>query len=127
MIKIDSIIIDYMYTRNRQYIVPRNISREFFKDAMDMAFYIKVDQLDCSVSIARQPTDKSVDWVVDTIVSDPTSHLTCIERQPMFYDSEPYFDIGGSTMCKRPEYFLWIMVRVPNAEKLIEKYKLKER
>jgi len=114
------------HTRKKNYIVPIEIADQFLTDAINVCNRVYVDML-VPGNARRQPTDKEVSWVKRHILTSKAPHLVCIERQPMFIDSEPYYDIGGCTMCYEPEYFLWVEVSILETEKLIRKYDLKER
>lgn len=113
-----------MYSRKKAYIIPYDKAEELWRDAIKVARSVRVDQLSPG-SFARSKTDKTVDEVIDIIINSDRPHLVFIERQPIWKGTEPYYDIGGSTMCYSPEYFLWIEVHIPEAEQLVEKYQLK--
>lgn len=112
--------------RKRQFKIPHDIARKVLRSAMKEAVLIRVDELDTKKSIHRQPTQKSIEWILNYILKSTAPHIVCIERGAMFKDTLPYFDFGASTMCSVPEYFLWIEVPIPAGEKIIKKYNLKQ-
>jgi hypothetical protein len=94
--------------------------REVLTEAMSVALHVYCDKLDCSESFARQPTDKTPEWVLDRALS-VDSHFHFIERDD---SCGRYFDVGLSTLMGSPDYFLWIKVSIEEGERLIEKYNL---
>lgn len=115
-----------MYTRNKAFTFPLSIAKDLWQEAIKVARDVRVDQLDRG-GLKRTRTNKSVDEVIDIILNSRDPHLVFIERQPLFVNTDPYYDIGGCTMCLRPaDYFLWIEVSIPEAEQLVKKYKLKQ-
>lgn len=122
-----------------QYIIPRAIAREVLNDAISASYQVNVDQLDCAVSCARQPTDKTVKEVLEIGLSPDTKTLfNFIYRDQSFLPQEykdkdglnpnrDYFDVGFSTITEKPNYFLWIRLEVKEGYRLIEKYKLERK
>lgn len=111
------------YKPNTFFIFPQN-KKEFLEDCMAVADKTWVDELDCSKSWLRQPTDKTPVEVLELGLKIK-SHYTFIFRQG--YGHPDYFEAGLSTICKTPDYFLWINLSVEQGLKMIEKWGLKER
>ena len=110
-----------------QYILPKN-PKKIILEALSVAKHVCVDELDCSKSCARQKTDKSVDDIVK-LMDDKSidKHFNFIYRDQSFMPDMPdYWDVGFSTMCHRPEYFLWIVLDRETGLTLAKKHKLKE-
>lgn len=108
------------------YKIPKSKREKILREAIKVASQVRVDQLDCSVSCARQPTDKTVEEVLKLGLNDAHTLYSFILRagQGMYED---YYDVGLSTIGVRPEYFLWIELSIDNGLALIKKFKLKER
>lgn len=105
---------------------PKSIARELIKEAESLSFHKWVDELDCSVSVARKSTKKTLDEIIDLCETN-SAHFTVIERRDSigrFHDHENYYEIGASTLGIGVDYFIWILVSIENGEKLIKKYKL---
>lgn len=111
--------------RKRAFRIPLEDAKKILRAAMKVATIVRVDELRPGI-IRRMPTQKGIDWVLNFILASKHPHIVCIERGAMMEDTYPYFDFGASTMCNRPDYFLWIEVPIPAGEKIIEKYKLKQ-
>jgi len=108
------------------YLIPKGQAQKIITDARKLAFSEEVDQLDCSISLARQPTTKTVDEVMEIGFRNFSTFYNFIYRAPIGGDEE-YFDVGFCTMSARPEYFLWLRLTTKAAQKIIKKYKLKLR
>lgn len=105
---------------------PKTIARELIKDAEAVCFHKWLDELNCSESIARRKTDKTLDEIISLCETTP-SHFTIIERADSigrFHDHERYYEIGASTLSTEISYFIWILVSVEEGERLIKKYNL---
>lgn len=109
--------------RKRAFSIRPDIARDVLTEAMTLATSIRVDHLPGG-SFRRMPTQKNIPWVLNHILESIRPHFAFIEREPFADDDLPYFDVGASTMCNSPEYFLWIHVPPESAETLIEKYSL---
>jgi len=109
--------------RQAFYYLPK-AKEEFLRKAINVAYSVKVDKLDCSESFARQPTSKTVEEVLQICLASRNTHYTCILRDETEYGGKKYYDIGASTIGAAPNYFLWIYVDVESAEKLIREYNL---
>jgi hypothetical protein len=110
----------------KPYKIPKGKAAEILGKALALSRDVKVDQLDCSVSFARQKTDKSILEVL-TLGLENSSHYHFIHRSALFADEEPYYDVGLSTCGLAPEYFLWIKLNIEQGNKLIQDYNLDEQ
>jgi len=99
---------------------------DFLRKAMSLAFDVRVDQLDCSISVARQSTDKTIEEVLQMCLAGKNTHYVCILRDERdYFSGKLYYDIAASTMNPgSTDYFLWINVDVEPAEKLIKDFEL---
>ena len=104
--------------------LPRSKAKKVIREAMDISKSIRVDELDCSKSLTRQSTSKTVSEILEMGFKDKdTMWHFCIRYHP--YSDEPKStDIGLSTGLW-VTYFLWIDVDVNKAFQLANKYKLK--
>lgn len=111
--------------RRAAYRLP-NAKEDFLRKAMSLAFDVRVDQLDCSISAARQSTDKTIEEVLQMCLAGKGTHYVCILRDERdYFSGKLYYDIGASTMNPgSTDYFLWINVDVEPAEKLIKEFNL---
>lgn len=114
-----------MSEQQKSYKIPKDKIKEIITESISLANGIWVDELDCSKSFARKPTDKTIQEVFKIGLKGKSTFWNFIYR-PAFYEGEkPYFDVGCRTMGIGLDYFLWIKLNVENGEKLIKKYKLK--
>jgi hypothetical protein len=116
---------DMNQIRRAAYRLP-NAKEDFLRKALSLAFDVRVDQLDCSVSWTRQPTDKTIEEVLQLCLAAKNSHYVCILRDERDYvTGKMYYDIGASTMnTQDTDYFLWINIDMEPAEKLIKEFNL---
>lgn len=106
------------------YIIPKNKAKAIFEEAISLAKCVRVDQLDCSVSCARQNTDKTIQEVLQLGLKDKRTFYNFVIRAPQ--DNFPArTDIGLSTGGPI-SYFLWIDINIDKAREMINKYKLKQ-
>lgn len=110
-----------------QFVIPKNKREQILREAVKVSKRTWTDQLDCSISWTRQPTDKTVEGVLALGLEHSHTHYTFILRDSMGGLRIPCFEIGLSTIGMRPEYFLWIELSIENGVALIKKFKLKER
>lgn len=109
----------------RNFFCRRNLPKDqieaIMRAAMKVARKVHVDQLDCSVSMQRQATTKTVEEVLQMGLSSPKT----LWNFTIKYDlgEIAYADIGCCTMT-HPDYFLWIETSVKAAEKLVKKFNL---
>jgi hypothetical protein len=99
----------------------------FIADAIKIASDIYVDQLDCKVSIARQPTEKTVDQVVQLAFSKPGTHFGIYSRRGkvnMWGEDHTYFEVSARVYGDNDiDYFLWIEIDdTPELSALFTKY-----
>ena len=94
---------------------------------MALAYHVYCDELDCSKSFSRQPTNKTPQEVFEIGLKTPGTLYTFIRRVRRDYRGfeKEFFDVGLSTIGQAPNYFLWISLDIENGEKLIKKFKLK--
>ncbi len=97
---------------------------------MQISHSVTCDQLDCSKSIQRQPTDKTPEEVLQIGLGDRRTLYNFIRREGYPYEEPMYkegsYDVGLSTMCTTPVYFLWIKLTIEQGDRLIEKYNIYE-
>jgi len=102
-----------------QYKIPPEHAKVILSDAMECARRIFVDELDCSKSFRRVPSDKTPQEILDMGLNDSKTKYHCILRDLSFLPQEfkdndgrnpnrNYWDVGLSTIGMTPEYFLWI-------------------
>jgi hypothetical protein len=105
--------------------IPRSKAKKVIQEALDMAKYVRVEELNCKESFRRRPTKKSVAEVFQMgLDNSNTLWHFCIR----YWESNIInisTDIGLSTGPSGITYFLWIDVEHDKAYKLAEKYKLK--
>ena len=95
--------------------------KSFYKDAINLAYDVHIDILDCNSSFRRQrSTDKTVGEMIENCNAE--FHNVCINRS-IQYNTELYGEIGYCQLTS-PDYFLYIFVTLDNLEKLVLKYKL---
>lgn len=108
------------------YLLPPDIAEAVIRDSMAVASVVRTDQLDCNVSWARQPTDKTPEQVIRLGVKGKNTLWNFIWRT---YPVE-YVDVGLVTTVHVPskrasiDYFLWLELSPENAQDIISKYKL---
>lgn len=110
------------------YVIPKDKAREILELAISVALDVRVDQLDCSISWARQPTDKNIEEVLEIGLSKSNTHYNFIYRDMSVItnSSEDYWDIGFSTIALKPDYFLWITLQPENGWEIVKKYNLQK-
>lgn len=105
--------------------LPRSKAERVIREAMSMAKWIKTDQLDCNVSVARQDTDKTPEEVLKMGLKDKNTLWHFVIRYRI-ENIPARTDIGLSTgIGTGITYFLWTDVDVAKAYDLAMKYKLK--
>ena len=94
-------------------------------DCKDISYKWWTDQLDCSVSIARQRIDCSFEAMLERLKED--THIVVIDRGTFgsFGDNKEHFEIGFRTMDSPVDYFLFIEVESGMMPSILEKYNLK--
>lgn len=111
--------------RTIQIEIPSENIEKFLSKSISSSYEVKVDQLDCSKSFHRVPTDKSVEEVLN-ILLNTESHYVMIYRSMEFFGEDDYWDVGGSTMTSNPEYFLWIRLKPEVGYDIIKEFNLKQ-
>ena len=107
------------------YIIPYRIREKVIRAAMKVAASVRVDELDCSKSFCRILSKLPVEDAIQIALKDKNTLFNFIHRDAICTDPEHY-DVGFSTMTNRPDYFLWIWVNMPEGDKLIKQFKLKQ-
>jgi len=108
----------------QSYKIPRAKAKQVLEAAMALAYHVHCDELDCSKSFARQPTDKTPQEVFEIGLKTPGTLYTFIHRDYRGWEQD-FFDVGLSTIGQVPNYFLWISLDIENGEKLIKTFKLR--
>lgn len=108
------------------YKLPTNKKKlkEIMMASMVVANNVKADQLNCSISIRRQPTKYSPLDVLSMGLKSKTTMWNFIINT---YENEKRADVGCCVdgVNDNTTYFLWIIVSLPNAYDLVNKFKLK--
>jgi hypothetical protein len=104
----------------------KEIARQAIMRALQLSTSVRVDQLDCSVSWCRQPTEKSVSEIIE-IWENSKGVFNCIFRDLKSFmpESESYWDVGLSTFGPI-SYFLWIELKPEDGDQLVKEFDLKE-
>ena len=108
----------------KQYFIPREKAQDILEDAISLANRIFTDELDCSISMYREPTNLTILEILEKGLNQKFTHFHFMERNSLWRN---YFDVGLSTGGDQPHYFLWIEVLPEQAQILIEKYNLQQR
>lgn len=110
-----------MYSsRSRHYTFKKKHTEEVLRAFLEICDSAWTDELDCTKSFRRIPSEKSVEEVLCMIVKGE-SHRAIILRDVSLSKEGKYWDVGGSTMTGNPDYFLWIKVSFDKGEQLIER------
>lgn len=113
---------------NTTYRIPKDKEDQIFKEAIVAARKVKVDELNCDVSIYRKSSEKTVEEALQ--LRGENSYLThFIYRDRYFLPQEypenrNYWDVGFSTIGGGTHYFLWIELEKEEGFKLVEKFQL---
>ena len=112
--------------RKRAFKIRREHARELLEEAIhEYAYFVNVDHLPPG-TIRRRPTDKSIWWVIKHVLESKHNHFAFIERDGLLSETNPYFDVGCSSMASDTDYFLWIRIPIEAGENLVEKYQLEQ-
>lgn len=112
---------------------PMHTREACLREAMRISHHVHCDQLDCSVSVQRQPTDLTPEQLLEMGLNERRTHYHFIRRDEAFPCDGPlyqngYYDVGLSTIrSEGPDYFLWIRLTIEQGDRLIEKHGLYER
>lgn len=100
-----------------------NHLREFFKDAINLAYNVHIDVLDCNKSWSRERcTTKTIEEMIKNV--NTAYHNVCIDRSIQGVgEMSNYGEIGYCTLGS-PDYFLYIYLTLENLKILVKKYKL---
>jgi len=102
---------------------------ELLHDAEDKSYELKVDKLECDVSVRRQSTDLTFQDIMKRFRKD--SHFVVIYRRGSteYEEGESWnkwkLEVGFSTSCPDKCYFLFIDIDKKELPYFIEKYELK--
>lgn len=117
------------------YRIPREQAAEILGRAITVSKDVKVDQLDCNKSFRRIPTRRSVKSVLQAGLESKDTLFHFIYRDQSFLPQEfldadgrnpnrDYWDVGLSTVGRRPELFLWIRLEVEDGIGIAEEFNL---
>lgn len=81
------------------------------------AYDVFLDELNSTDWITRTKTNKSFDEILEILLSHKDSHWVFIERD------NKHWEIGGSTMGKTPEYFMFLYLEYDVGLNLYMKYR----
>ncbi len=114
---------------NLPYQIPRREREPCLREAMAIAHWSYCEQLDCTVSAARQPTNLSREQVLGMGLQDVSTMFHFVRRDGYPCDGplceNGYYDVGLSTLhLNQPDYFLWIKLTLEQGQRLIDKYGL---
>lgn len=99
--------------------------KELILDSETKSFKKWNDQLDCSVSLSRQPTDKTIQEILDISDSYKFNHWTFIIRKDPFEIEDPYIEVGLSTSgLNQVAYLIWIQCDIKHLDYFINEYGL---
>ncbi len=110
---------------NIHYSIPKDKREEILCAAIEIAYFVKVDQLDCSKSWMREDTDKTVEEVLNIGLNDKNTLYSFILRGA--FQDNTYYEAGLSTIGFKIDYFLWINLSLENGQKIIDKYGLTDK
>jgi len=121
-----------MNHRPIQIILPESQTEMVLRDCLMASYDTKVDQLDCSKSVARQKTDKTVEEILQMGLNYDHTLYSFIYKDMSFLPQEypknhDYWDVGLSTLTSDVSYYLWIRLFVQDGWAIASEYDLKER
>jgi hypothetical protein len=108
---------------SKSYILPEN-PEELIRECLNVATKSWVDQLDCSVSWARQRTNLTVEEVLKIALEDKRTFWSFIYREGGFIDETAHWEIGCRTISGEIDYFLWVELDFQVGNNIINKYHL---
>ena len=97
------------------YKLPKDIA-PLIQDCINSAENIVCDQLDCSVSARRQPTDKTMEEIIA---------MDTIRFNFIFRPYQNIYQFVAATFNCSTDYFVWIDIPPLKGDKIINKYNLK--
>jgi len=83
---------------NLQFKIPPAKAKKVLGEAISLSKKVLVDQLDCRVSFCRQPTDKTVEEILNMGLNEKPTHYHFIYRPKLSEMFDEHFDVGLSTM-----------------------------
>lgn len=110
------------------YQIPHDTLRDIFEEALSVSYRSWTDRL-VSDSLQRQESDLSLDEAMRMAFDTSClklRHITIIERVPIFGDDHHHFEFGLHFHTEGETYrrFVWILVSLPQAEKIFEKHSI---
>lgn len=97
--------------------------KDLILDSETKSFKKWCDKLDCSISVARQPTDKTIQDVLNISDLYKFNHWTFIIRKDPFEIEEPYIEVGLSTSdSDHVVYLIWIHCDIKYLDYFINEY-----
>ena len=93
-------------------------------EALAHAYDTRTNQLDCSVSYRRMPTDKTIPEILDITTKAEYSHFVFIIHRGEHF--EDYIEVGVRVEEDGIDYFIFIEINKDALEHFINKYKLTE-
>jgi len=108
----------------KSYILPKN-PEQLIRECLELSSKSWVDQLDCSVSCARQKTNLTIEEVLKIALEDKRTMWSFIYRKGWLRDEIDHWEVSCRTTSGKIDYFLWICIDLAVGNAIIEKYKLK--
>jgi len=120
-----------MNRRPIQITIPPSQTEIVLRSALMASYLTTVDQLDCSVSLHRKHTSKSVEEVLQLGLSNDNTLTNFIFKDMSFLPQEypenhSYWDVGITTMRPDITYFLWIRLLIEDGWAIVQEYGLQE-
>lgn len=101
------------------------LKKKLLKDFQKESFKVKVDELDCNVSWARQPS--SIEWTEFSKILSSKSIYIIGTRQGLM-SKKPFIELVVKHPLKSKYIFLWIQMDLDIFNsKIVTKYKLKAK
>lgn len=104
------------------HYLPLRSKIDILKELKDIAYDIKIDELDCSKSWARQPVDISFEEALTRMTN--FHHFTIIRRN--LCEPEDYIEACLSSLnAQEPNTFIWLKIKpefITNIKKIIFRY-----
>ena len=111
------------------YKLEKDIHKDVLLYALSVASRAYVDKKEDGDWDRQFDPDMSPSEAIDVIMEDHKHHFVFIHRQnqeqlSMLPGHSSYFEVGGCTMGKKPETFLFLYLTEKDAGKIIKKYKI---
>lgn len=95
---------------------------KILNEAKAMAYYWRVDELDCNVSFFRRKIEMSFEDIMKKFKNN--SHFVIIVRPIDFVTEKPYLEIGFC-LLQPHDYYLWLYLDLKHLPYFINTYDLK--